>query len=329
MSALWRRARGAVTRLLGRPVLPEPLRPSQVFAVALEGERPVRDTLRRLTPDGDFAQAAMAPNGECVACWGVREGVEGYQLYLSDIESVTCRQLTHGAGLNGHPAWSPDSASIVYFSSVGVSELWEWRREKQFSPDRTHTNLFRIDPASGLRQQITHGPWVDERPAVNASGREIVFVSNRSGRLNLWVVEAGGEPVQITEGLGPDYRPQFSPDGRRIVFFTAGAPGAGHQLAMMAWPERSPIAITPRTRFDWVHGPCWSADGAHLLAHAQGHGDRRPSLWVIDVESGACERLAIPGVPDGSHGTWDDQRRWLAFDTRTALGLPPALLLRT
>ncbi len=49
----------------------------------------------------------------------------------------------------------------------------------------------------------------------------IVFVSDRSGTLNIWTMHASGkEPKQLTNGTDPDADPRFSPDGKRILYTT-------------------------------------------------------------------------------------------------------------
>jgi TolB protein len=56
------------------------------------------------------------------------------------------------------------------------------------------------------------------------SAGEIVFVSDRSGDHEIWVVDADGDnPRQLTQFPPMNWDPAFSPDGRRIVFAsTAG-----------------------------------------------------------------------------------------------------------
>jgi formylglycine-generating enzyme required for sulfatase activity len=47
----------------------------------------------------------------------------------------------------------------------------------------------------------------------------IVFVSDRSGTLKIWRMDANGKhPKQLTHGANPDADPRFSPDGKRIMY---------------------------------------------------------------------------------------------------------------
>ncbi|MEQ9639014.1 MAG: hypothetical protein RIM84_03245 [Alphaproteobacteria bacterium] len=298
----------------------------QVYAMRLQGRRGVAGSLRRLSPVGDYAQAMIDPAGTRVAFWGAHPATPGHQLWVADIATRRCRPISLASGLTGHPCWWPDGRSLVCFSTAGVSDATDWQPARQFDPDRPAANLFRIDPASGARQPLTRGDVVDERPAVTPDGAAVIFVSSRGGRLNLWALDvADGGLRQLSHGVAFDYRPAISPDSTRIAYFTADADGR-HVLAMLSWPAATPLAVKVNATFDWVHGPYWAADGRALLVHARKAGAPRPALWLIDTADGGVEPLALPGVEDCSHGTWDAGEGWLAFDSRQALGQLPATI---
>ena len=57
------------------------------------------------------------------------------------------------------------------------------------------------------------------QPRFSPDGEQIVFVSDRSGDDNIWVMPAGGgEPAQISKGIGSSFvSPEWMPDGKYIV----------------------------------------------------------------------------------------------------------------
>jgi Tol biopolymer transport system component len=55
--------------------------------------------------------------------------------------------------------------------------------------------------------------------AWSPDGKTVAFISNMSGRYNLWTVPAdGGWPVQLTISDQRQYRPAWSPDGKWISY---------------------------------------------------------------------------------------------------------------
>ncbi|HEY6253229.1 MAG TPA: hypothetical protein VI685_25010 [Candidatus Angelobacter sp.] len=56
-------------------------------------------------------------------------------------------------------------------------------------------------------------------PAWSPDGREVVFVTNMTGRANLWKVSAsGGWPIQLLQSDDRQFGAVWSPDGKWIVF---------------------------------------------------------------------------------------------------------------
>ena len=57
------------------------------------------------------------------------------------------------------------------------------------------------------------------RPTWSPDGKSIAFISNMSGRNNLWLVPAeGGWPVQLTVSDQRQTAPAWSPDGKWIAY---------------------------------------------------------------------------------------------------------------
>jgi hypothetical protein len=297
------------------------VRPAAVYVAELPDSQRDPASVRRVSPEGEFAQPALSPSGHAVLYWGAtdREPVNG--IWLTPLDGAP-RRLSHGDALEGHPAWSADQQRLVYFSTEGHAPAEPWVAARQFAVDRSPRNLWSMRLDDGQRARLTDGCYVDERPCCAPDGRTVCFVSNRSGRLNLWSVSLdGGAPRQLTDGE-LDYRPAIAPDGARLAWFTRAARDGSHQLALAAWPEMRPLSFELDRPFRWIHGPHWFADSRRLLVHGLAEGERKPALWVLDVLSGHSERLQLAGFDSASHGSLDTAGRRLAFDSREA---PPAL----
>ncbi len=80
-------------------------------------------------------------------------------------------------------------------------------------------DLYTIPIGGGTATRLTHGIAHDVAPRFSPDGREIVFVSDRSGDNNVWIMAADGSDVRaISKGVGSDFRsPEWTPDGDYIV----------------------------------------------------------------------------------------------------------------
>jgi Tol biopolymer transport system component/DNA-binding winged helix-turn-helix (wHTH) protein len=97
-------------------------------------------------------------------------------------------------------AWTPEGNLVYSATSSGNHDLWS-------------LNGDRVD-----RKQLTTEDFSDISPRVSPDGRYIVFVSDRSGKNNLWRMNANGSnTIQLTNGEG-EQTPVFMPDGQFVVY---------------------------------------------------------------------------------------------------------------
>ncbi len=80
-------------------------------------------------------------------------------------------------------------------------------------------DLYALPIAGGNATRLTSGIAHDMQPRFSPDGKRVVFVSDRSGDDNLWLVSAvGGEPRALTTGQDVTYlSPEWTPDGKYVV----------------------------------------------------------------------------------------------------------------
>ena len=109
----------------------------QVYTMDSDGTN-----VQRMTDGGQALSPSWAPNGQFLALsWDRHYGAGApghYDIYVMDIASKRWTQLTHDAGKNDFPSWSPDGRHITFESTrTGHTEIWtmlaDGTQQKQLS----------------------------------------------------------------------------------------------------------------------------------------------------------------------------------------------------
>ena len=132
------------------------------------------------------------------------------------------------------------------------------------------TALWLIDVASGEARRLTSGDQRNTAPSWSPDGSRIVFLSDRGGKRQVYLLPVGGgEAMQFTNlEQGVDGQPVWSPDGSQIAF-TAG---------VMTKP-RDPMAPYRVTR------TIYRFDGIGYL------DDAVQNIYVQALDGGAAKQL--------------------------------------
>jgi Tol biopolymer transport system component len=214
----------------------------------------VRVDLRGLaTPLLDVARVYMhprlSPDGRRIA-FESQEGA-GNEIWIADIAAQTAEKLTRG-GFNDRPEWTPDGRRVMYVAAPRpANSLW-WQpadgsgsaelvyqgpdaiREGVFTPDGK-TVIFRMDtpdsnrdiyalPLAGERQSVPLLTSIDDdkQPRVSPDGKWLAYVSNQSGREEVYVrpLSGGGARVAVSTGGGGE--PLWARDGSHLYYRAGG-----------------------------------------------------------------------------------------------------------
>lgn len=129
-----------------------------------------------------------------------KRGIQPEDLY--DLKSVT------------DPRLSPDGKSLVYVET-------EMSKEK----NDYNSNLYFVDMEQKQPLAWTYGEHRNHSPKWSPNGKELVFVSNRSGKNQLYKLHLnGGEAKPLTKVENGASRPLWSKDGKKIAFSVALKP---------------------------------------------------------------------------------------------------------
>ncbi|HLW84157.1 MAG TPA: S9 family peptidase [Candidatus Sulfotelmatobacter sp.] len=118
------------------------------------------------------------------------------------------------------------------------------------------------------------------RPTWSPDGKSIAFISNMSGRNNLWLVPAeGGWPVQLTVSDQRQASPAWSPDGKWIAY-QSDYDGDEQWDIFLVSPKTGKVVNLTNTREIAELSPTWSPDGRYLAYEVK---PKTSAAYEIDV----------------------------------------------
>lgn len=161
----------------------------EIFSCRRDGSE-----LKRLTTSpGIDTNPAWSPSGGEIAFTSSRSGSP--QIYVMEAEGTNQRRVTFQGEYNDGAAWSRDGTRLAYATRV--------------QPNRFDIAI--LDLVTLAAQRLTDGGGSNETPAFSPDGRRIAFSSNRSGKPNIFVMEAtfGAEAEQLTFD-GSNFAPDWS-----------------------------------------------------------------------------------------------------------------------
>lgn len=124
-----------------------------------------------------------------------------------------------------------------------------------------------------MTRQVGGSTW-------SPDGKTIAFVSNMSGRNNIWLVPSeGGWPTQLTVSDERQSSPTWSPDGKWIAY-TSDFEGDEQWDIFLVSPKTGQVVNVTNTREIAELNPVWSPDGRYLAYSVK---PKTSSVFEIDV----------------------------------------------
>jgi Tol biopolymer transport system component len=215
--------------------------------------------------------------------------------------------IVEDVSYNSGITWSPDESRLVFMSNGGSGNY----------------DLYLL-PALGQEKTIrlTENPEKDSHPHWSPAGEQLVFVSGRSGKAEIYLMDLKSRKLSdLTKGKKTYLYPQWSPDGRKIVMLYGS--NENHDIYLIADIKRPFKTIKPLIR--WEHDdlrPMWSPDGQKIAFYTNYNLQNDPKIWSIIViasdgsdpdqgEGLAAKVVARNVIPDIERGpAWmpDSQR---------------------
>jgi dipeptidyl aminopeptidase/acylaminoacyl peptidase len=158
--------------------------------------------------------------------------------------------------------------------------------------------------------------------AWSPDGKTIAFISNISGRNNIWLVSAeGGWPTQLTVSDQRQTSPAWSPDGRWIAY-VSDSDGDEQWDIFFVSPKTGQVVNITNTREISEENPTWSPDGRYLAYTVK---PKTSSVYEIDIFDTLMRdtKHLTSGTPKDKMNVspiWSADGKWIAYTQQQAKG---------
>ena len=268
-----------------------------------------------------LSSVAWSPDGKTIAC-GAGSFVPSYNTYVVELEVESGREKQIGTQtwmFMGQLAWAADGRALILGASeqeagsFEAQQIWylsypqgEARRVTNDLNNYTGVSLTTdsnrlVTVQSETSSSIWLAPNADANRATRTTsgagqidGRDglawtregkIVYASNASGNLDLWMMNAdGSQQRQLTENSRINNHPAVSPDDRYIIFTSdrAGTPNIWRT-------DLDGSNASQLTSGSGEDHPQFSPDGKWVVYTLLGAG--KPTLWRVSIDGGASQQL--------------------------------------
>jgi len=160
------------------------------------------------------------------------------------------------------------------------------------------------------------------RPTWSSDGKSIAFISNMSGRNNLWLVPAeGGWPVQLTVSDQRQTSPAWSPDGKWIAY---QSDYDGDELwdIFLVSPKTGKVVNLTSTREIAETDPTWSPDGRYLAYLVKPKTSAAYEIDVYDMLMREVKHITAGTSQDkgNSNPIWSKDGKYIVYTQEQAKG---------
>ncbi len=240
-----------------------------------------------------------SPSGDLLALADRSSSEEPFSIYSVSARDGSRVRLTNppanSRGDTG-PAFSPDGRSLVFRRTVSSSV----------------NDLYIVSTAGGPARRLTTDNRFSSASAWTPSGREIIFSSNRAGRLQLWrVAAAGGVPALIPNtGEGANFL-SIAKRGSLLAYSQWYSDTNVWRYSLSGSGE-APVALISSTREDI--NPHYSPDSTRIAFRSTRSGQNE--IWTADADGGNPRILTSSGGSLTGTPRWSADGRHIAYDSR-------------
>lgn len=231
-------------------------------------------------------------------------------LYIVSIDGGEPKNVSHHAGEEWHPSWSPDGKKILFYTTWddAMTDIWmtdpisgeltqvtqhidedyyprwspvsDWivfksKRKKQKRGDLflTSARMGKIVPL-GLNDIIDPGV-----PVWSSQGNSIAFSANVKDEYIYSILSSGGPSTRLTSDSESESSPMYSPNGNQVVFQSVRF---GSENNIFIYSLKTGKLDTISNSYINQRATSWSPDGQKIaFIRNSGGGPRTRDIWTM------------------------------------------------
>jgi tricorn protease len=155
--------------------------------------------------------------------------------------------------------------------------------------------IFTAPTDEGDLVQITEGPARDQNPLYSPDGRRIAYVSDRSGREEIYVVstDGAGQPEKISDLDALKLGLSWSPDSKAIAYVASDFKLRRYEI------ESKKTLDLVTSKFGNISAPVWSPDG-RWIAYSRPDYVRTSDVYLVPSAGGEERRVTFDSYNDSN-----------------------------
>lgn len=165
--------------------------------------------------------------------------------------------------------------------------------------------------------------------AWSPDGKQVAFISNMSGRRNIWLVPAqSGWPVQLTVSNERQTSPVWSSQGRWIAYASDYGGNEQYDLSLVSSTNGQVVNLTNSPEIS-EESPAWSPNGEKLAYSVKPKEASNYEVDVMEIESKKVTHITqnTPRAYSNVVAAWSRDGKWLVINQEDASSKDGNILL--
>ncbi|HEX8186281.1 MAG TPA: biopolymer transporter Tol, partial [Blastocatellia bacterium] len=167
-----------------------------------------------------------------------------------------------------------------------------------------HGEIFTAPTDEGDLRQLTDSPARDKNPVYSPDGKSVAFVSDRSGREEIYIIssDGAGQPQKITDLDTLKFSYAWSPNSKELAFTSSDNKLRKYNI------ESKQTAELASSKFGTIGQPIWSPDGK-WITYSKADYTRTSDVYLISSAGGEEHKVTFDPSNDVNPRFSNDGRK--------------------